>query len=478
MKAANRSYFGSAVSVAISKVLSAVAGFAALAVLSRMLSKEDLGGYVVAFSFVSLAALISIWGFDRSLVLRIAAYPAVPHDMRGRWMVLKVVAISSALGILAGTALALSSDWVVALGLIPEVAPWLPWLVLAPAMMAVSTVLQAWFRANHRAEISSLMHGVSDAARAAFFGVALVFGCGIPGISAAVVVSAALPALILLWAARGTRDREPSGFGSGEFTNGAFVTLSNLSRFGLRSLDVIAVGILADGTATAIYAVAARLGTFCQMGAEALQPAFSPRIRHYFASGDLHSAERELHRALAAALLVTLLVAGLLVLAAPLLLNLLGGFEDATVPLMILIAGYVLSSGAALLFSFINMSGEIRGTTLIRALTLPVFFVFVAVLVPRYGESGAAAALALVLVFMMGALLLYVRFTLHISAATWSLTALTCAGVVMLSAGAAEMIGTKQAGLGLLLLVPVALIVDRNARVLPKALARLMRGQD
>lgn len=477
MRAANRTYFGSAVSVAISKALSAVAGFAALAILSRILSKEELGGYVVAFSLVTLGALISNWGFERSLILRVAAYPPEPHDMRGRQMVLKAVAVAAFLGVLSGIALAVSGDWLVAIGLIPQVVPWLPWLVLAPATMAVAMLLQAWFRANHRAEISSMMYGVSDAARAALFALVLLFGLGILSVGLAVVVSSALPILVLVWAARGTRDREPHNLAPDEVVNGAFVVLANLSRFGLRSLDVIAIGLLADGVATATYAVAARLATFCQMGSEALQPAFSPRVRRYFASGDIQSAERELHRALAAALVVTLGVAGTLVLAAPLLLAIIGGFESASGPLMILIAGYILSSGAGLLLSFVNMTGEIRGTTLIRAVTLPIFFAFVAVFVPRYGESGAATALAVSLGFMMAALLIYVRLRLGVSAATWGTTALIGAGISILSASAHGVIGTLETGLGLLFLIPVALVFDRNARILPKALLRLMRGE-
>lgn len=477
MKHANRSYFGSAVSVAVSNGLSAAGGFAALAVLTRILSKEDLGGYVVAYSLVSLAAVISVWGFERSLVLQIAAYPAEPEDMRGRQLMLRTCAVAASIGLIAGTAMAVSADKMVALGLIPQVASWLPWLVLAPATIAVSALLQAWFRANHRVEISSLMAGVNDAARAALFALVLIAGLGLPSIAIAVVLSAALPILILGWAARGTRDREPFTIGAAELSSGALVAIANLSRFGLRSFDVVAVGLLADGVTTAIYAVAARLAMFCQMGAEALQPAFSPRVRRHFTSGDLDSAERELHHALVTALLVTFGVAGVLILSAPLLLDLLGGFDAAITPLIILIAGYVLSSGAGLLFSFMNMSGEIRGTTLVRVASIPVFFLFVALLVPRFGESGAAAALALALAVMMVVLLLYVRIRLEIVATTWSMTTLTLAGVTLLFASAAGEVGTRAAGAGLLGLIPIALIVDRNARNLPRALLRLMRGE-
>lgn len=468
---AGRSYASGAVAVVVSTALTAVGGFVSLYLLARILTKDDLGGYSFAFNVLTLLAFVATWGFDRTIMLRVARLAAAPSDLRGRGLVRRATVRTVAISCVLAALLPLAASRLIQMGALPAAGFWLPAMAVALIPMAVSAIFQAWFRANSRVEVSSLTYGAVNAVRALLLVVVLIAGGGPVAVAVAVILSACVPVVTLGWLARGSRDRPPAYLRPQDMWNGAFVVLQKLSHYGLNILDVILVGLLASGAETAEYAVAARLAAFCGMGAEALQPTFSPRSRRHFARGDTAAAGHEYHLARAASFLVSLAIAIPLVLLGPPLLGIFGDFAAAYPPMLILTAGYVAAAGAGLHFTYLQMQGELLGTTFLRLSALGLLVAASVLLVPGLGAKGGALALFAAVLLMNGASVAYLYRRTGFAGVTGLSLLLTGLAVGLLLAGGIRGIAPPVLALALVVVGVLAVAIDRHARQVLRLLA-------
>ncbi|WP_433989478.1 hypothetical protein SuNHUV7_41200 (plasmid) [Pseudoseohaeicola sp. NH-UV-7] len=477
MTAANKTYLAGAAAVGLSSALGAGAGFVSLFLLTRILTKEDVGGYAFAFSLLQLLSFITIWGSDRYILLNVAQYPPQQGVLLEVRLALRLALIASLAAFGTGIGLWVAADALVAAGAIETAAFWVPALAFALVPMSASTIFIAWFRANHRAALSSLMYGLTDVSRAILFACIFLLGAGSKAIAAVVVLSSFTPLLALGLVARGQAHADLCSTENPTKTRPLFNVLGKLATYGLRIFDIILVGMFSDAETTAIYAVAARLAVFCALGSEAMQPSFAPRARGHIVRGDATQSQLELHRARAAALLLTLTVAGCLTLVGPMLLGLFGGFEASFAPLLVLMAGYVLASGAGLLISMLSMSEEIVASTMIRLAALGVFFATAVPLIQWHGASGAAAAFAVAQLAVISSTVVFSRAKLGFWALDIVSGSITCMATAVLFLAAAGHLSSLAAGVLVLAAIPVLLVADSHARVLPGAALRALRGQ-
>ena len=464
MKSAGRSYFEGAAATSVSTLVSAASGFVSLYFLTRILTKEELGGYAFAFSAVSLLAFVAAWGFERNLMLRIARLAPDPKDLRGRGLVLRAVGVSTLIALVLIVGLYLAAPTVVALGAIPEAELWLVLLVIALVPMAASAQMQAWFRANSRIVTASLTNGAVNLFRALLLAGVFLAGGGVGSVAAAVILSTLAPVLIIGFLGRHARDRPPSNLRLRDAWTGAVMVVQKISNYGLRLVDVILVGFLASGVATAEYAVAARLALFCGMGSEAMQPTFAPRGRRYFATGDLASAAREYHIARAAGFLVSLGVAILLVLLGPRLLEFFGDFDAAFGPLLVLSAGYIVTAGAGFHFSYLQMQGEIWGTTVLRLSGLVVMVALAFLLIPTLAALGGALALTGAIVYLNASSLYYMYRRTGFPGLTRASAALTMLAAILLTAGGLGYVAPVPLAAALTAVGLAAFVIDDHAK--------------
>jgi O-antigen/teichoic acid export membrane protein len=449
MRDARQAYFLGAAAVAASHAAGLVAGLASLWLLARILTKEMFGGYAFGVAVVSLLAAIATLGLDRTLLLRIAGMADRPGRLRGAGLALRAVTLGGAVGCLIAVALALSADGLVALGAVPEASFWLPALSLAIAPMAATMMLQAWYQANHRVPVSAAIPGLADLLRALAFVFVLLLGLGAAGVAGAFLLAGAAPALLLVWMAWGRSQRLPRRLGLGDVAKGLqFLTL-RLATQGMQQVDLVMMGLLASGAATADYAVAARLAIFADYARGALKPSFSPRARRHFALGDHAAALREFDTARNLALAGALLASGGFVLLGPLVLAFFGPFSGAYPPLLILAAAYVVNAGFGMHAAWLAMLGEVGWSAALRAVGLVLFVALAAMLVPRWGAEGVALAAFAVhcLMNVAGALL------------AWRLAGLRAVDPVLLAAIGSAAGALLLAGAGTVGPAPVAAIL-------------------
>lgn len=392
MRPASTAYLTGAAAVLVAQVAANVAAFASLAILSRILTIEMFGGYAFGMAVVGFLTFVATLGLDRSLLLRLAIFRGRPERLHGAGLAARTTLAALLAGGVVAVLLVMGADDLVRLGALPEAAFWLPALSATVATGAATMILQTWFQANHRVPVSITVPAMADVARAILFAVVLVLGLGPVGVAVAVALAAAAPGLVLIILAWGRARRSPRHFAGRDLTQGIqFLTL-RLSTQGTRQLDIILVGLLASGAVTAEYAVAARLAAVVDYGRTALKPSFVPRARRYLSLGDHHAAQREFDQARHASLALALLLTAAFVLAGPTILRLIGPFEAAYPPLLILAAGYIVNAGFGMHSSYLAMYGEVGWSALLRVAGLGVFVALCVLLVPQLGGLGAALA--------------------------------------------------------------------------------------
>lgn len=464
MNAQTPGYSLGAAAMLLNRVLAAFSGLAALWVLSRMLSKDMLGAYSVAMSAVFLAAILATMGLERALLLRIAGLGGPHGVLRGTGLLAKAGGAIAAMACLVAALLAAGAGPLVQAGAMAELAIWLPALAVAVIPLALTGLVQGWFQANHLAPAAVILPGLSDIARAGFIGLAFALSGGIAGVQMAVVAGSTLPLLVAVaWALRAPRRRSPRRLQRGDFGNGAFFVLQNLTVSGIRYVDILVLGLVTSGSVTADYAVAARLAAATDLGRIALKPTFTPRVRRHLRNADPDRLAAEFHALRLGGLVTALLVAACLAAAGPWLLGLFGPYGSAYPPMMVLIAGYVVAAGTGMHSSYLTMSGEVRWSTLIRLGSLAALVPLLALLGPAYGALGAACAM---LAVQAGVDAVSVRLLWRrrgFMAVRPVSVAMLATAVALLVTAAAGVVSPALAGLGLTATAVAAVLAERGA---------------
>ena len=400
-----KTYRPGAVSAVFSQAASALGGFMAFLFLANMLSKDDFGAYSFAFNVMLLLSILATLGLDRALLLHLSRRGDPAGPKRGLRLLLAAVGLSSVAALSF-----MPLIWVLAVPLGQakgsDVVHW--WLsALAPVIlpMAVLLILRAWLQANHRFAVAAAMPGVADFLRALFIGLAFVFLAGKPGVALAVFAAFALPTLALVLLVPGAaRDRE-CRLERGDVSRGVVYAFQRITESGLNLFDVIIIGLVASDAITAEFALAARLAALADTGRLAVTPTFLPRARLHHVSGDQAALGSEYRWVRLLSLLSALAVAVVMLLFGPAILSLFGGYDAAFQPLLLLVAGYVVTAACGPHFGYLTMTGEVRLPALIRVGGLILTGVGVAVAVPVMGALGAGFAILLALVAVNGAAL-------------------------------------------------------------------------
>lgn len=471
MRSAQASYLAGALAVGFSKIASAGAGLAGLWFLTQILSRAEFGGYAFAMSVVMLLSLFGTFGFERVLMLRIAGSPPRPGTLRGTGLLRKTMVLGLGLSLLLAAGLWAAAEPIVALGALPEATFWLGALAIAIVPMTISALMQVWFTANHRVAEAVGLSGLVDATRASFLGLVFLAGGAPAHVAAAVAAAACLPLVVLSLRARGDRRRAPHRLAASDFSYGLMFLVQRVSVQGMRQLDLVLMGFLALSTATADYAVAARIAALCDIGRLSLKPTFTPRVRRYLSLGQPERARGEYHSARLIGMMVAMAGAAAFAAVGPILLGLFGNYQGAYAPLVVLAAGYIVNAGTGMHASYLAMSGEVLLSALLRATGLGLFVAMFVWLVPQHGALGAAFGLLVTIITINAASLWLLYWRTGFNGLPWqSFIVLFCSTGAICMTGLGHLPGSTLAGILAGLVLAVFALEPRSRMILADGL--------
>jgi O-antigen/teichoic acid export membrane protein len=168
------------------------------------------------------------------------------------------------------------------------------------------------------------------------------------------------------------------------------------------NVDKVLLGHYLGGDVVGIYSAAALLSTIVGLIPSAIVMVTGPATASYWARGELGSIQDLVNRITryTAVIIVPISIAGLL-LSRELILLIFQKeeFVSATVPLQILLAGYLFGGIFASVSTALTMTGWVQMAFVFGAVQLAINAALCTVLIPRFGMNGASASTAASLVF-------------------------------------------------------------------------------
>lgn len=391
----------------VGRLLSLVAGMLSLWLLAQLLSHEDFAGYASAMAVVILLGHGAGLGIEQAMLLRLPPLATLSGRLVGRSMMLRTA------GVVVVLSVAVVGAMFGVLGAVPafEVGATYQWIVaLWPVIpgYALFLVFVSWYRSNQRVGIAEAMPGVADAARSLTFGFIYIVGLGAAAVPAGVALSLLLPIVFLIAMSAGRADPAPSNLRFSDASAGLRFLVMRLSTMGLRQIDLIVMGFLVGGSATAAYAVASRIGDMAQLGQHAFVQTYAPRVRRHLARGDEAAIVREYNATRALSFLLCLGIAAVLVLCGQVALDVFGDFSQGYPVLLLVLAGHLVTASFGGHDAHLSMTDHLGAAMANRMAALCTFVILLALLVPPFEGLGAAISFvgAATLHGVVGAILL------------------------------------------------------------------------
>ncbi len=415
------------------KIAAATIGLVTNGVLTRLLTKQEFGVYLLAFSIISLGAVIGSLGLPKSVLRFVAESMTLGQPGRARR------AIYTALGLGVVGALGLSLAYLFIVGDLVSRD-----LFHRPALVAVIGLCAGWMAISTMQEImSETFRGFHDIRMATLFG-----GLATAGKSAGLIMRVMLLAcLLLLWLTSGghtdVRTVMLASIGSGAASallaavflhkrisslgsQGADdpisakdtlrdalpILLISLTSFVLLSAaDLWILGIFRPPEEVALYGAAARLLTLVAMPLLITNLVLPPIIAEMYAQGRTGALERTLRSFSTLSGVPSLLVLIVFMLLGGPILGLIygDGYQGAAVVLVLLSAGKLAAVWAGSCGAVLQFTGHQGSMLRVNLLTSPLFIIGALLVVRDYGPVGIASMTAAITVLQNVALVLVAK---------------------------------------------------------------------
>jgi O-antigen/teichoic acid export membrane protein len=179
-----------------------------------------------------------------------------------------------------------------------------------------------------------------------------------------------------------------------------FMWLAGLYLLNSRT-DLLMLGGMKGAYDVGIYAIASRAAELTSITMAAVNMVLAPKIAALYGSGQLEVMRRMVRSATRRVLLASIPLASLLFFGARPLLGYFYGerFEAGALPLQILVLSQVVVVGSGPLGTLLNMTGLTRVNSQNMMVAVALNVALNAVLIPRFGATGAATATAISLIF-------------------------------------------------------------------------------
>lgn len=175
------------------------------------------------------------------------------------------------------------------------------------------------------------------------------------------------------------------------------MALSDAMRLMRGQLAVLMMGLLVSAADVGLFRTAVSVAVMMAVPGTLLMTITTPVMTRLYTEGDTERLQKLATSSARAQFTGTLLLSLPLMVAAEPLLGIAFGrdFEAAAMALQILCAAWLCSSAFGLAAILLNMTGNERRVTRAMAWTLGINAIALILLVPRWGDIGAATATAL-----------------------------------------------------------------------------------
>ena len=381
--------------------------YASQVLLARWLAPTQFGIYAYAWSWAMLLALPAGLGFGTASLRFIPQYqsqadwPRLAGYVRRAWGV--TGAASVALAAAAALAVLAARSHIADHYMTPL---WLAFASLpALALLALHIELARGFGRLGLAYAPRLL----AAPILLVAGTAVLIAAGFDP-TGPLVLSVALASSLLvagiqgraLWKCLGaTTGRAPPVYESGLWWRVALpLLLAAGFHVVLSQTDIIMIGLFLTPDDVAIYYAAAKTGVFISFALTAVNAVAAPRLAALHAQGKLTELQALVSTmshwifwpALAAAAAAVLFGAKILTLFGP-------TFSAGHTALVILVFGHLVRAGTGLVGDLLGLTGHQKLNAWVLALSAVLNVILNALLIPRFGIAGAAAATAVTMAF-------------------------------------------------------------------------------
>jgi O-antigen/teichoic acid export membrane protein len=422
------------------KLGAAMVGIVTTSVLTRLLTSTEVGDYLLAFSIISVGAVIGSLGLPKTVLRFVAESMTLGQPGRAR----RAIYTALGLGVLGALCISLAYLFIVG-DLVGK------YLFHSPALVAVIGLTAGWMAISALQEIlAEAFRGFHDIRMATLFG-----GLATGGKSAGLIMRVMLLAcLVVIWATSGQTDLRTVmlvSVGSGaassllaalflrkrissldargienpvsakETLRDAFpILLISLTSFILLSAaDLWILGYFGSKDDVAVYGVASRLVAFISMPLLLTNLVLPPIIAEMYAQGRTSQLERTLRSFSTLSGVPSLLFLIVFMLLGGPILGLVYGaklfppgslaIHEGAIVLVLLSAGKLAAVWAGSCGAVLQFTGHQGSMLRINLLTSPLFVIGALLLVRDYGPIGVASMTAAITVLQNAALVLVAR---------------------------------------------------------------------
>ena len=377
----------------VSEGMYIVLGLLNLWLINQILEKDDFGSFIFILAIFQILTLMGTGGLDRSLLFRISGQ----EQDTGKKVLIGGENASFSLITSFGYSLFLGAGIVVMVmsvngGNIEIYQLWLLVISAALPFQVAQEIMSSWFVANKRVAEARLISQIRPFCYLCFLVVVLIFFKTRYGVAAAFLGASISTTLFWFFWAGPSNLKKPEWPGRFDVVYAVKLMFTKMAHIGLDRTDLLMLGLLAGNTATAEFAVAARLSNITKIGNKLLTPIFTPRMRFSIANLQHTDLKREYAQNRLFGFVSSFFGLVLLILFGPFLLSVFGDYKTAWNVLIVLASVQLVKSAFGPNGQYLSMSGY--GTaTLFTTLSLLIMCIALNwIMIPVWGTMGAAFA--------------------------------------------------------------------------------------
>lgn len=393
----------------INKALLFVSGYIAIIVLNQLLGKEIYGELVFFQSLYAYLAVIALLGFDKLIIYKISGASNNQRVHAGGSVLVKLSIIST-ITLLIIEAL-VAAFWFTFQSQSYTYESYLIALFsINSALLVISTLCEAYLQANKHAASTLKVSNVISLIKLIIL--ALIYITDFQSLlflPIFILIPSLLHSLYLIYILRNIdKSSEDIRVESGDLSYSLKMMFTKFSHVGIERIDLLMIGFILTTSDVAEYAIAAKVAILVGIGNDLLSPHLSPRLKYKIENGSHSEISREYNNSRRFSSIVAMQFLFLILFFGKTILGLFGNYEAAYGILCILgLAFYnqVAFGPNGRLLALLGHSNIILYSCLI---TLAFMVMANYILIPHFGQHGAAIGTYLALISLNGIFQLYI----------------------------------------------------------------------